>query len=236
MNVARRHPEDDAGHSFPRQMNPSGVCPSAWPHRHLVRDPLLLCSLFPGRCFSRWPLRCRAAVVVVGGAGAAKGHRAKQRYVIAKHDTQVTAVIIPATAPDGYSGNIDLLVGIDAQSHEIIGVRVIAHKETPGLGDKIDVKKSDWIKQFAGLSLRSPNREYWEVKKNGGHFDAFTGATITPRAVVHQVANTLEFYEAEQEALSDIVDQSQPLSSDPSAGTEAAVSVTVSQPASSELK
>jgi|SaaInlV_100m_DNA_5_1039725.scaffolds.fasta_scaffold05171_3 Na+-translocating ferredoxin:NAD+ oxidoreductase subunit G len=112
---------------------------------------------------------------------------------------EATAFIVPATAPDGYSGAIRLLVGID-QGSNITGVRAIEHAETPGLGDKVDIKKSDWINGFIGKSLSNPTNG-WAVKKDGGSFDAFTGATITPRAVVSQVEAALKFYAQYQTVL-----------------------------------
>ncbi|GAB2803909.1 electron transport complex subunit RsxG [Halomonas shantousis] len=106
---------------------------------------------------------------------------------------QVSAVILPVTAPDGYSGAIDLLVGIDSYGR-LSGVRVVQHRETPGLGDRIEVRKSDWITRFTGLSLDDPPPSQWAVKKDGGRFDAFTGATVTPRAVVGVVRRSLEYF------------------------------------------
>ena len=113
---------------------------------------------------------------------------------IATSDGKPVAVIIPSTAPDGYSGDIKLLVGIFANG-DVAGVRVLSHKETPGLGDKVDLNKSDWVLGFNGLSLINPIIERWKVKKDGGSFDQFTGATITPRAVVKRVKHTLTFFE-----------------------------------------
>jgi len=112
---------------------------------------------------------------------------------IARQDGKAVAAIIPAVAPDGYSGEIKLIIGVNADG-SIAGVRTLAHNETPGLGDKVDLKKSDWILGFNGHSLSKPNPEGWAVKKDGGEFDQFTGATITPRAVVHQVKRALEFF------------------------------------------
>ena len=94
---------------------------------------------------------------------------------------------------EGYSGKIKMIIGID-KSGTILGVRVISHTETPGLGDRIEVQRDDWIKTFDGLSLTNTNRTNWAVKKDGGQFDQFTGATITPRAVVKGILNGLEFY------------------------------------------
>jgi electron transport complex protein RnfG len=113
-------------------------------------------------------------------------------YRARKNGNPVAAVLTPV-APDGFSGKIRLLVGIDYQG-AILGVRVIAHNETPGLGDKIDARRDDWIFSFNGLSLTNPAEAGWKVKKDGGIFDQFTGATITPRAVVKAVHKSLKFY------------------------------------------
>ncbi|MGB0865568.1 MAG: electron transport complex subunit RsxG [Granulosicoccaceae bacterium] len=107
-------------------------------------------------------------------------------------DEQVIEAVLEVTASGGYSGDIDLLVGIN-QKLVISGVRVTYHRETPGLGDKIDTRRSPWIESFKGLSLGQPAPEQWAVKKDGGYFDQFTGATITPRAVVKAVRDTLVF-------------------------------------------
>jgi electron transport complex protein RnfG len=99
---------------------------------------------------------------------------------------------LEATAPDGYSGRIELLMGVDAQGR-VLGVRVTRHAETPGLGDPIEAERSDWINRFAGRSLGDPAIEQWKVRSDGGAFDQFAGATVTPRAVVEAVARTLGF-------------------------------------------
>lgn len=109
-------------------------------------------------------------------------------------DNQVQAVILPVTAHDGYSGDIHLLVGI-WRDGRVAGVRVISHRETPGLGDKIEVEKSDWIHSFDNLRWWGEQDQRWNVRKDGGEFDQFTGATITPRAVVRRVADTLAYFE-----------------------------------------
>jgi Predicted NADH len=101
----------------------------------------------------------------------------------AKKNNKIFAYLIEHTYPNGYSGNIRLLTGIDI-NNKLLGVRVITHRETPGLGDKIETKKSNWIEQFRGLSLLNPVKSEWKVKRDGGVFDSFTGATITPRAIV----------------------------------------------------
>ena len=100
----------------------------------------------------------------------------------------------------GYAGEIKLMMGIDAQG-KLLGVRALAHKETPGLGDKIEVKKGDWILRFTGLSLGNPPAERWKVKKDGGEFDQFAGATITPRGVVRAIHGGLEFFAAHKAEL-----------------------------------
>ena len=103
------------------------------------------------------------------------------------------AQLYEVVSTQGYSGTIRLLIGIDG-SNAIKGVRVIAHQETPGLGDKIELSKDDWILQFNGKSLQSPNESGWKVKKDGGAFDQFTGATITPRAVINAIRETLRLH------------------------------------------
>ena len=102
----------------------------------------------------------------------------------ARKDGKVTGVAYEIYGT-GYAGEIKLMLGVDAEGN-MLGVRVLAHKETPGLGDKIEVKKGDWILRFTGMSLGNPPAEKWEVKKDGGQFDQFAGATITPRAVVRR--------------------------------------------------
>ena len=98
------------------------------------------------------------------------------------------------------SGKINLIIGINRDG-SLAGVRVLSHNETPGLGDKVDLKKSQWILGFNGKSLQNPTENLWTVKKDGGEFDQFTGATITPRAVVQQVRRTLEFFRASHTTL-----------------------------------
>lgn len=119
---------------------------------------------------------------------------------IARQQGEVVAMIIPAVAPDGYSGDIRMIVGVNRDG-SIAGVRILTHNETPGLGDKVDLKKSDWILSFDGKSLLTPAATAWAVRKDGGEFDQFTGATITPRAVVNQVRRVLEFIEARGEKI-----------------------------------
>ncbi len=108
-----------------------------------------------------------------------------QKIYFAKKDGNVSAYAYETTAPDGYSGDIRLLVGLDPKG-EVLGVRVIEHHETPGLGDKIELRISNWILGFTNQPINEHNLSEWAVKKDGGKFDQFSGATITPRAVVNQ--------------------------------------------------
>ncbi|WP_312629708.1 electron transport complex subunit RsxG [Scandinavium sp.] len=108
------------------------------------------------------------------------------KVYIARKDDAPVAVVMEATAPDGYSGAIQLLVGADFNG-TVLGTRVTEHHETPGLGDKIEMKHGDWITRFAGKIIHGTDDSHWAVKKDGGDFDQFTGATITPRAVVNAV-------------------------------------------------
>jgi electron transport complex protein RnfG len=121
------------------------------------------------------------------------GTRQPSSLWIAQRAGTVTAVVLEAIAPDGYSGNIHLLVGIDLDGR-ITGVRVTTHRETPGLGDYIHRTKSPWIDQFAGKTLIEPEPKHWKVVKDGGRFDARAGATISPRAVVKAVKGALEYF------------------------------------------
>ncbi|MDX1697576.1 MAG: electron transport complex subunit RsxG, partial [Thiohalobacterales bacterium] len=111
----------------------------------------------------------------------------------ARRQGEPVAVILTPVAPDGYGGSIKLLVGIRTDG-SLSGVRVVAHRETPGLGDDIEEERSDWILGFNGKSLDDPPPGRWAVKKDGGAFDQLTGATITPRAIVKAVRRTLLYY------------------------------------------
>ncbi|MCI2962698.1 MULTISPECIES: electron transport complex subunit RsxG [Shewanella] len=116
---------------------------------------------------------------------------------IATRAGKPVAIAIEAIAPDGYNGNIKLIVGISTKG-EVLGVRTLAHQETPGLGDKIDLRKSNWVSQFVGKVLGSADDKQWLVKKDGGDFDQFTGATITPRAYVKAVKNAVWYFNNNQ--------------------------------------
>ncbi|MCK6262162.1 electron transport complex subunit RsxG [Vibrio sp. ZSDE26] len=113
-----------------------------------------------------------------------------------------SAIAIEAIAPDGYNGTIRIIVGINQQGY-ITGTRVLSHQETPGLGDKIDLRVSDWILSFTGKTVTESNLGSWNVRKDGGQFDQFTGATITPRAVVGAVKNAVNFVNQNKQQLID---------------------------------
>ncbi len=118
----------------------------------------------------------------------------------ARKNQKPAGLIFTATAPNGYSGDITLLIGV-LPDNRVSGVRVLKHKETPGLGDKIEIHKNSWILEFNGRNVRDDNDPRWAVKKDGGDFDQFTGATITPRAVVGAVKNALMFINEHGESL-----------------------------------
>ena len=128
------------------------------------------------------------------------GTRQSSSLWIARRGQQVTAVVLEAVAPDGYAGDIALLIGIDIDGR-VTGVRVTAHRETPGLGDYIERAKSAWIDQFSGKSLTNPEPRRWKVAKDGGAFDSRAGATITPRAVVKAVRGALDYFARHRAAL-----------------------------------
>jgi electron transport complex protein RnfG len=123
-------------------------------------------------------------------------------------DGQPAALVLEAIAPDGYAGKIKLLIAIRSNG-EISGVRVVAHKETPGLGDYIEIAKNNWIRGFDGTSLDKYPSKDWKVKKDGGQFDYMTGATITPRAVVKAVHKSLVWYSTNREKIFSLPAQEQ---------------------------
>ncbi|CAN1496953.1 RnfG Predicted NADH,ubiquinone oxidoreductase, subunit RnfG [Methylophilaceae bacterium] len=128
------------------------------------------------------------------------GNRLPSIANVAKQQQQTAGVILEAIAHDGYSGDIKLLIAIRADG-SISGVRVLAHKETPGLGDYIDIAHGNWIKLFDNESLEKTAAEQWQVKKDGGQYDYMVGATITPRAVVKAVKQALQFYQQNKQTL-----------------------------------
>lgn len=132
---------------------------------------------------------------LLGNSASTIGYRATRQGAL-------SAVVFEATAPDGYSGKIRLLIAVLANG-ELAGVRVIAHSETPGLGDYIEKKKGDWIDVFRGQSLMTGSERDWRVKKDGGRFDYVTGATITPRAIVKTVHKALQYFALHRARFSD---------------------------------
>ena len=118
------------------------------------------------------------------------GSKKPQTVYRARLDNKPVAIILNPVAPDGYNGDIKLLVAV-MHDGRLSGVRVLAHRETPGLGDAIEARRSDWIYSFNQKSLHNPDSKKWRVKRDNGVFDQFTGATITPRAIVKAVHNTL---------------------------------------------
>ena len=112
----------------------------------------------------------------------------------ARRAGEPVAAVFNSVAPNGYNGRIHLLVGVYVDG-SLAGVRVVKHAETPGLGDAVEIRKSPWIRSFDDKSLSNPGKRGWRVKRDGGEFDQFTGATITPRAVVTAVHNTLLYYQ-----------------------------------------
>jgi len=118
----------------------------------------------------------------------------------ARNNDQNVAVVFSSVAPNGYNGSIYLLVGVNADG-KLAGVRVVKHRETPGLGDAVSVTHSDWILGFNNKSLSDPDHKHWKVKRDGGIFDQFTGATITPRAVVQAVHDALIYFDKNQAML-----------------------------------
>jgi electron transport complex protein RnfG len=133
------------------------------------------------------------ASTLLGTEGATVAYRARLKG-------EPSAVVLESVAPDGYSGRIWLILAVRANG-ELTGVRVVAHKETPGLGDYIELPKSPWIKGFDGKSRAVYKDEDWKVKKDGGQFDYMAGATITPRAVVKAVNKALIYFEENREQL-----------------------------------
>jgi len=132
--------------------------------------------------------------------GNSTNDKKMQTAYIARQDNQVIAIAMTSTAPDGYNGNIELIIAINMDD-TVSGVRVLKHQETPGLGDKVELRKSPWINSFSGEKLLSDDDSRWAVTKDNGMFDQFTGATITPRAVVNTVRKTLLYFKDNKHSL-----------------------------------
>jgi electron transport complex protein RnfG len=142
----------------------------------------------PAEAYDNDPLQERIAVCspLLGGPGP-------QDLYLVRKSGQPVAMALNVTAPDGYAGAIELLVVVRTDG-SLAGVRVQEHRETPGLGDLIEIGKSGWIEKFKDLSLVYPTPARWKLKRYGGHFDQFAGATITPAAVVEAVRKCLWFF------------------------------------------
>ncbi|MGK7294493.1 MAG: electron transport complex subunit RsxG [Candidatus Wenzhouxiangella sp. M2_3B_020] len=121
----------------------------------------------------------------------------------ARRDGAPVALLADVTTPEGYSGDIRLLIGIEPGG-ELIGVRVLEHRETPGLGDEIELRRSDWIRQFRGKSLGNPPEDRWAPDRRGGAFDTLASATITSAAVIEAVENVLEWFSVNRDNAFDI--------------------------------
>lgn len=137
------------------------------------------------------------SVLVIRPPHELPGTRAAEVYRVWSEDEPVAAVFV-IEEPGGYAGPIRLLIGVE-YSGAVSGVRVLSHRETPGLGDRIEASKSDWLQQFRDASLESPPRDRWAIRRDGGAFDQITGASVTTRAVVRAVKQTLLYFEANRE-------------------------------------
>lgn len=162
-----------------------------------------------------------ASKVVINKSGSNKvgsGFMSNTPVYFATKADQAATAIFEVTTNKGYSGAITLLIGISASQQTVTGVRVVKHKETPGLGDKMEIRKTPanktpWVLGFNKKSLSNPQLSNWNVKKDGGDFDQFTGATITPRAIVNAVKSTLLYAQENMDALFALKTQSSSQSS-----------------------
>lgn len=152
-----------------------------------------LSQVLPAGTYENDPLRDTLSIAT----DPAETGQPETRVHLARKNGSVIAVAYKIVAPDGYAGPISLILGVDRDGN-LLGVRAIAHSETPGLGDKIELGKSNWILSFDGKSRRNPGETRFKVRKDGGDFDQFAGATITPRKVVKAVWKALGFFEKHQ--------------------------------------
>lgn len=162
----------------------------------LAEKLALVAQTLPAGSFDNNPIQDALPLA----ADAQLGLKRPGQAYIARKDGHVVAVVLEAVAPDGYSGEIRMLIGIRIDG-SISGVRVTSHLETPGLGDYIDIARNPWINQFTGKSLSQPADAAWKVRKDGGAFDYLAGATVTPRAVIKAVNRALHFFAAHQAEL-----------------------------------
>ncbi|MCW6566526.1 electron transport complex subunit RsxG [Yersinia ruckeri] len=158
-------------------------------HQAALQQKALLDQVVPAKLYDN-DMQNECYVVTDSALGSTAPHR----LYLARKNGEPVAAAIESTAPDGYAGAIQLLVGADFHGN-VLGSRVIEHQETPGLGDKIDIRISDWMTHFTDQQVMGDNDKRWAVVKDGGTFDQFTGATITPRAVVRAVKNTTLYME-----------------------------------------
>lgn len=147
-------------------------------HQTAVQQKILLDQVVPPELYNN---AIQQECYLVSNAALGNG---QHHLYLARKDDKPVAAAIETTAPDGYSGAIQMIVGADFAG-KVLGVRVVEHHETPGLGDKIELRISNWINSFNGVQLHGKDDAHFAVKKDGGDFDQFTGATITPRAVVN---------------------------------------------------
>jgi electron transport complex protein RnfG len=167
-------------------------------HQTMMQQKILLDQVVPPESYNN-NIQAECYVVTDSALGNDKPHH----LYIARQDDRPVAAALETTAPDGYSGAIQMLVGADFQG-KVLGVRVVEHHETPGLGDKIELRISDWITHFSGSQLHGASDPHFAVKKDGGDFDQFTGATITPRAVVNAAKRATLLIETLPEKLSSL--------------------------------
>lgn len=149
-----------------------------------------LSAVLPPRLYDNDVLADAIEVTAPDFLGNDQPHKVYRAYL----DGDPSAVAIRATAPDGYNGAIELLVGIRADG-TLTGVRVVSHRETPGIADGIEVGVSNWIRNFDDRSLGNPVRERWTVTRNGGAFDQLSGATVTSSAIISEVERVLVYFE-----------------------------------------
>lgn len=139
--------------------------------------------------------------IIIPPPHALPGSEAAIIYRVFAEGEPVAALFI-VSARDGYAGAIKVLVGVDMRGI-VTGVDILEHRETPGLGDRVESSKSDWVRQFAGRSLSDPEQSAWSIKRDGGDFDQLTGASVTPRAIVKAIYETLVYFSANQKNLFD---------------------------------
>ena len=139
------------------------------------------------------------SLLVLSAPHELPGSEAALIYRVYAKEEPVAALFV-VTARDGFSGPIRILVGVDIEG-VVTGIRILRHRETPGLGDKIVVSRSDWVHQFAGRSIGDPAVTEWAIRRDGGQFDQLTGASVTPRAVVKAMRDTLVYFDAHKDEI-----------------------------------